>query len=602
MKSFIGGFCLSVAMLCPAFSDQISMSEVTVEGDFEGFTQTMTSVEKEPGLQIVTVTLKAETPTVPPQFSVKWHHPSIDVHAHWNTNIKKSRANYYNASVTSRIASGAPVQTYFNNKDINRFTFAASDALNQMKLRTYLREEDALFYNTVQCFTEKSKALTDYSIDILIDRREVRYEESLKTVSEWWETSYKPAIVPDVAKQPMYSTWYNFHQNLESDLLLEELTIAKSIGFDAVIIDDGWQTNDSARGYKYTGDWKPERLTNMPELVEQIHAKDMKVLLWYSLPFVGVGAEKFPKFEGKYLRNFGGEDHAWVLDPRYPECREFIISTYEKALTDWNLDGFKLDFIGWFAAQKNTTLTTEDGRDFASVNLAVQHLMTEVMTRLTQMKPDILIEFRQPYTGPVMRSFGNMLRGVDCPNDAFANRTQIADLRLISGQTAIHSDMLMWHKDEPVEHAARQILATLYSVPQISVLLTKYPEKHLKLVTHWTDYWKKNRDILLNGTFKGHSPASQFPVLEASKGGKTIITAYDNVPIRIGKGTRSLDLINATGGDSLIVILEEGAELKGSYTLFDTMGQTVETEQKSLKPGIQIVAIPPSGILKATGE
>ena len=551
--------------------------------------------ELEPGLQIVTVKWAAESPASPESFKLSWRSPSIDVYAHWNSRTKQTRGNFYNARFTSRIASGAPVQSFYNNQDINRFTYAASDAHNQMKLTTGLREEDAYFYTNIEFFSERSVKLSDYSAEVLIDTREIRYEDALRGVAQFWEKSYPPAEVPEVAKLPMYSTWYNFHQSLDPELMLEELAIAKKIGFDAVIIDDGWQTNDSARGYRYTGDWKPERLTELPQLVEKIHALDVKVLLWYSLPFVGTKAENFERFKGRYLRSFGGDDNAWVLDPRYPECREFIIGTYEKALTEWKLDGFKLDFIGWFAAQKNTVLTAEDGRDIASVNDAVQVLMTEVMTRLRKLKPDVLIEFRQPYTGPVMRTYGNMLRAIDCPNDALANRSQIADLRLISGDTAVHSDMLMWHPDEPVEDAARQVIATLYSVPQISVLLTKYPEDHLQMVTHWTDYWRENRELLLSGTFRAHSPAANYPILSASKDGRSIITLYDPRPVVIEPAQASVDVINATGQKEVIVVVPEGEFFSGEA--FDAAGKAVAGEPLQLKEGANLVKIPVSGYL-----
>jgi len=43
------------------------------------------------------------------------------------------------------------------------------------------------------------------------------------------------------------------------------LTFAVSDALDTVliIVDDGWQTLDSARGYAYTGDWQPERMPDM---------------------------------------------------------------------------------------------------------------------------------------------------------------------------------------------------------------------------------------------------------------------------------------------------------------------------------------------------
>ena len=39
---------------------------------------------------------------------------------------------------------------------------------------------------------------------------------------------------------------------------------------------------------------------------------------------------------------------AGVLDPRFPEVREFLIETYESALREWDLDG--LNWISWIAS------------------------------------------------------------------------------------------------------------------------------------------------------------------------------------------------------------------------------------------------------------
>lgn len=69
----------------------------------------------------------------------------------------------------------------------------------------------------------------------------------------------------------MYSTWHSFHRNLDQDAVLTELKVAKSLGYEAVIVDDGWQTLDSSRGYAYTGDWLPERIPEMKAFVDRVH-------------------------------------------------------------------------------------------------------------------------------------------------------------------------------------------------------------------------------------------------------------------------------------------------------------------------------------------
>ena len=67
-----------------------------------------------------------------------------------------------------------------------------------------------------------------------------------------------------------------------------------------------------------------------------------------------------------------------------------------------------------------------------------------------------MIEFRQPYIGPLMRKYGNIFRAGDCPNSALENRVRTTDLHILSGTTAVHSDMIMWHYEDQVEIAAFQ--------------------------------------------------------------------------------------------------------------------------------------------------
>jgi alpha-galactosidase len=126
-----------------------------------------------------------------------------------------------------------------------------------------------------------------------------------------------------------------------------------------------------------------------------------------------------------------------LLDPRYPEVREFIIQTNKTALREWNLDGFKLDFIGFFQAVEDTVMTQAEGRDFASVNEAADRLMTDILARLREYKPEIMIEFRHRYIGPLMRKYGNMFQTSDCPNMAVVNRARTTDVRLLCGNTPL---------------------------------------------------------------------------------------------------------------------------------------------------------------------
>ena len=62
-------------------------------------------------------------------------------------------------------------------------------------------------------------------------------------------------------------------------------------------------------------------------------------------------------------------------------------SLYEKALQDWGLDGFKLDFIDSFELS-GKSLEADPRRDYTALDEAVDVLMTDVMKALTALKPD----------------------------------------------------------------------------------------------------------------------------------------------------------------------------------------------------------------------
>lgn len=574
-----------------------NIDSISIEGDLGEFEVDLKIREIESGLEIITMTMSSSEKITPPKFSLKWRFASSDIYAYWNSNSKVDKVNYYYNSFSSAATGQAPVTTFMSAADQNRFTFAISDGLNKVDFGTELIEEDACFHCELTFFGEYNPPIDSYSVEILVDRRAKPYYDVLSDVSSWWASheDYKPAVVPDDARKPMYSTWYSYHQILDVDVLLSECAKAKEIGMDAIIVDDGWQTMDSKRGYAYTGDWNPDRIPDMKGFVDGVHNLDMKVLLWYSLPFVGEKADNYERFKGKYLRHWESQS-TYVLDPRYPEVREFVIGTYEKALKEWGLDGFKLDFLGWFKPTAETVLTAEDGRDFASVNEATDKLMTDIMSRLNSINPEIMIEFRQPYIGPIMRKYGNMFRAADCPNMAVVNRNRVTDIRLIGGETAVHSDMFMWHQSDPVESAALQILNIIFSVPQLSVRLSEIPQEHLDMVKFWTSYWNRNRATLLDGKFMPVNPQALYPIITAEDENKTISALYNDMVLDI-KSEGAIDIINAKSSSSVVVRLLESIG-KREVSIFNCKGELVESKSYKFTEGVHQFDLPASGLIE----
>lgn len=577
----------------------IQLDSIKVEGDLGDFSVEKSETIESDGIKLINFKFTANQPSELKPVTIHFNFPSVDVNGYWNPKISIDKVNYFNSGLTSKASRNAPVLTFYNGELNNRVTIALSDALNQSEFNSWLKEEDVNFHPRVYLFKEKMPKTTSYEVTLRIDTRNLPYYESIDDVANWWANmpEYKPMHVPEAAKEPMYSTWYSYHQSITAEEIVAECKIAKTLGCGAVIIDDGWQTNDGNRGYAYTGDWNPDRIPDMKGFVEAVHNEGMKFLLWYSLPFMGENAKNYSKFKGKYLRYWDGQG-TYVMDPRYPEVREYIVNTYIKAMQDWNLDGFKLDFIGRFTATDDTVLTKADGRDYASVNDATDVLMTEVTNKLTALKPDILIEFRQPYIGPVMRKYGNMFRGVDAPNNAVANKIETTNLRILSQNTAVHSDMFIWRPEENVEQAALQILNILYSVPQLSVRLEEIPEDHLNMIRYWFKYWNNNKHILMDGKFIPSNPTANYPWLTAKTSNKQITSLYEDVVVSVDNNINQLDLINAKATTSVVFKIEK--DINTSIKIIDCEGNIVLEKDASLNKGVNSIEVPKSGMISIT--
>ena len=515
----------------------------------------------------------AEMKEEKPVLAIQWSLPLYDIQYEWYPRCGKNRSLRIDwmAPEKSRISSGAPVFCFYNTAGRSRFTMALSDVLTEIDNSLGVREEDGTLFCKVEIPLDRTGLTNEYSVTLYRDYDDISFAEALSRVSRWWEIDcgLTPMPVPDEARLPLYSAWYSFHQATYAPDIEAECALAAKLGMKAVIVDDGWQTADGNRGYGFCGDWQPEpsKIPDMAAHVRRVQEMGLKYILWYSVPFVGEHSEHFDEFKDKILRMHEGQ-HAGALDPRYPEVREYLITTYENALKNWTLDGFKLDFIDSFAATSYAP-APKPGMDYITVEAGVLRLMTDVMNRLKAIKPEILIEFRQSYIGPAMRTYGNMFRVGDCPADPINNRVGVVDLRLLSGNTAVHSDMLMWHKDDKVENAANQVLSVIFGVMQMSVRLEDIPEDHLKMVTFWCDFMTKHR-ALLSAPLEVESPQNLYPLVRARLGEEEAIAVYDRHVVALSDASVTY-LFNASADDCLVLRAKEAKERKAS--LFNCMGE-----------------------------
>ena len=569
-------------------------------GDWQ-FEMAKVSSEYNGELEILKINMRADRPSVPPEFRVAALTPQDDFQHRW-TAVNKTMGippNWW-SEMNTQLAVGMPVVALINQRGENRLSVVVSEAKRLVKLYSGIVEEGCLVENAMRFFCIPEAPLAFYEVFIRFDRRRINFADAIRDASNWFTTfpEYKPCLPPAAAYEPLYSTWYNFHQNVFDHEIEAECAIAAKLGMKSIILDDGWQTEDTHRGYAYCGDWavSPRRFPDMHGHVAKIHALGMKYLVWYSVPFVGFESAALERFHGKFLNEAVGL-HAYVLDPRFPEVRDYLIGTYEQALLDWDIDGFKLDFIDQFTTPNPDPAVAEHyaGRDIMTVSEAVDVLLSETMKRLKKIKPDILIEFRQSYIGPAIRKYGNMFRAGDCPADVVMNRVRTTDLRLTSGDTAVHADMLEWNAIESAECAALQILNVVFSVVQLSVILRTLSEEHRLMVAFWLGFCRRHQETLLRSGFTPEHPELNYPVISAESAGERITAVYEATSVvRIGATAgKTYYVINATGEDSLVLDLR--AEPK-AIEMYDTCGRVMTPPPRAA--GLIRIRFAKSGLLK----
>ena len=146
-----------------------------------------------------------------------------------------------------------------------------------------------------------------------------------------------------------------------------------------------------------------------------------------------------------------------------------------------------------------------------------------------------------------------MLRVGDCPGDMRRNRFAIANLRLVSGDTAVHSDMLEWNFAETPASAARYVINSMFGVVQYSLMLRSAPREHREMIEKWIRFSQEHRQTLLHGRFTPRHPELQYPVIEAESDEERIIGLYDDGRVLEIPDAKKTIVMNASGKDAFVI-------------------------------------------------
>lgn len=147
-----------------------------------------------------------------------------------------------------------------------------------------------------------------------------------------------------------YTSWYNYYQNINEEIILRDLQGLKRAGASANIfqIDDGYETK--------VGDWDMDTAkfpNGLAPIVDKIHEQGLMAGLWYA-PFAAQFKANVIKDHPDWLiRNKHGKPVisgiAWggfyALDFEKEEVRSYIKAFFDKVFNEWHFDMVKLDFL-----------------------------------------------------------------------------------------------------------------------------------------------------------------------------------------------------------------------------------------------------------------
>ncbi|MFI6637998.1 glycoside hydrolase family 36 protein [Streptomyces sp. NPDC050504] len=548
------------------------------------------------------VTLIEVSSAAPATVRAEWRVPCVGATAYWTPDTSAARwlPPSWSTPRTVSYAKGAPVASLVGTGDRALCTAALGETSAPVRIGGGVVEETGEFAFTVE--QELAPGAAPFRLRIDLGGR--HFAATVRAVAAWWAEGTTHPGVPPAARLPAYSTWYSLHQNVDAAAVERQAALAAGLGCASVIVDDGWQTADRARGYAHCGDWEPNpaAFPDPAAHVAEVHRLGLAHLLWYALPFIGRQNKAWDRFKDLVLRE-DADLEAAVLDPRHPEVRAHLIEKVSRAVEQWGADGVKLDFIDCFAVADPPP--APPGADRTAVHEGVRQLLADLDARLRRTRPDVIVEHRQPYVGPGLWPYASMVRAVDCPLGAAQNRQRTVDCRLTAGPLAVHADMTMWHPAETPESVAVHLVNALFSVPQISVDLTAQSADQLAVLRFWLGFCREHADVLQLGDLEPVRPDLGYPLVVARAGATTVVARYAplsvDLPDRTGEaGAGTLFVANAD--DDPVVPLVAARPQRALVRVQDCRGEILSETALDLAAGANAVTVPTGGLLTLTRE
>lgn len=201
-----------------------------------------------------------------------------------------------------------------------------------------------------------------------------------------WKKKKRPLLI---------NNWEGTGMDFDTDKLVSFARHAKNMGFEMLVMDDGWfghrDSDDSSLGDWYVAEYKlPGGLSN---LISQVKAMGLKFGIWFEPEMISPDSDIFRAHPDWHLHVTGRDSsiarNQYVIDYSRKEVRDYIYSQMHKILSENDIDYVKWDFNRNLTEVANADLPPErQGEVFHRFVLGTY----EIMDRLTTDFPHLLLE------------------------------------------------------------------------------------------------------------------------------------------------------------------------------------------------------------------
>jgi alpha-galactosidase len=575
-------------------------SKIHIEGVLTPFEATIDIQEQ--GLQkyILNIYLHATYAAAPPSFNVSVKFPKDKINQIWNSKTWSNKS-FFTLPSYDRAAAGFSIISGLTLNDQNQITFTCKDAYKAKFVSSNIREENDSIVFSLGFFEDNPPLsnLQDYQAEVLVDFRNIHFSKAIYDASSWFlSDDFKMGVASvDTTNIPAFSTWYPMHRNIPLENITKELDSLRTFNFKSVLVDDGWQALVNMKvdtAYSY------EQNSYKTMNIFKQKCMDMKLplYLWYSIPFMGGNPVVLKKFEGKYIR-YRAPRQMYVLDPRYAEVRKYLVSTYANFLSVWQFDGYWFDFLKGFYPKEGALIEQDGGRDFVSIELAVDTLYADMEARLKTIKPNIFMGQKFPVVGPNLVSYQSFLTGFVGVENCQVVREKMVNNRLLYGKYTPFMEVVAFNPKEQPEDVARKLQSVLFGNPYVSFYITTMPTEVKQTIRFWLNYWKSNYQVIFEGEFEPMQVSHFYPVVKVENEQKSIYMLYEdhtiNLPLTLSS---TIDVINSKITPGIQFQLSKSG-LEYHYEIFNCKGVSTEngvTKSKS-KNSLDFV-VPTGGFIR----